>query len=710
MSGRPPGRRSPAATGSHKSLLYIVFAGTPFVAGDCAIRPFKTLASLFVAALLVLGAGLASPSAQAADERIPFPAELQRDVDFWVRVYTEVTTSEGFLHDQYDLGIVYRTLRFERDVAPAARRDAVDDERKKIEGMLKRLAAGAADLSEEEQRIAAAFGAAGSRDRYAEAAKNVRFQLGQSDRFRAGLERSGQWEAHIAQAFANLGLPPQLAALPHVESSFDPTAYSKVGAAGLWQFMPGTGRRYLRIDDAVDERMDPFRATEAAAQLLDFNFRFLGSWPLALTAYNHGAAGMRRASDALGTADIATIVRNYKSPSFGFASRNFYVSFLAALTIDRNPEKYFGNLTRHPELVFTEVEMPAFIPLPVLEKTLRIDRARLAAMNPALRPPVWSGSRYVPKGYRLRLPPEARSWTSALLAQQVALSDQYLNQPRSRSHRVKSGETLAAIAKRYGLTASNLARLNGLADGATVKPRATLRLPDLAADRVGALQAAVAANEPGATAAAPVPATPPGGAGTPQVEEKVSQTLAETRAETRVASRAKPPEPVTASEVVEESPSLVPGGAVARASETIDFNIGEDNSIRVAAEETIGHYADWLKLPASRLRTLNKLSAGAAVQLGRSLKLDFSKVGQAQFDARRRAYHDGMQATFFAGHRITGTQVYVARRGDSLWNVAQRNGSLPTWLVLHYNPDLDFNALRAGQQIVIPKVEALPPA
>ena len=130
---------------------------------------------------------------------------------------------------------------------------------------------------------------------------------------------------------ARLGLPPELAALPHVESSFDPTAYSKVGAAGLWQFMRSTGRRFLRIDSTVDERLDPFRETEAAAQLLSYNYRLLGSWPLAITAYNHGAEGMRRARDELGTDDIARIVHDYHSPSFGFASRNFYVSFLAAL-------------------------------------------------------------------------------------------------------------------------------------------------------------------------------------------------------------------------------------------------------------------------------------------------------------------------------------------------------------------------------------------
>ena len=159
------------------------------------------------------------------------------------------------------------------------------------------------------------------------------------------LQRAGSWESHIAQTLAAQGLPPEIAALPHVESSFQPTAMSKAGAAGMWQFIRSTGRRYLRIDGAVDERLDPYRSTEAAAQLLSYNYRLLGSWPLAITAYNHGAEGMRRARDQLGTDDIVRIVRQYQSPTFGFASRNYYCSFLAAMRLDRDPEKYFGNVT-----------------------------------------------------------------------------------------------------------------------------------------------------------------------------------------------------------------------------------------------------------------------------------------------------------------------------------------------------------------------------
>ena len=98
---------------------------------------------------------------------------------------------------------------------------------------------------------------------------------------------------------------------------------------------------------------------KAAAQLLSYNYRVLGNWPLAITAYNHGAAGVRRAKERVGSDDIVRIVREYHSPSFGFASRNFYVSFLAALTIDQNPQKYFGAIERLPENRFHELALPA---------------------------------------------------------------------------------------------------------------------------------------------------------------------------------------------------------------------------------------------------------------------------------------------------------------------------------------------------------------
>jgi membrane-bound lytic murein transglycosylase D len=203
-----------------------------------------------------------------------------------------------------------------------------------------------------------------------DATQRIRFQLGQADRFKEGLIRSSQWETHIAETFANQGLPPELAVLPHVESSFNATAYSKVGAAGMWQFMRSTGRRYMRVDDAdrrAPRSLPLHRSRRATAA---YNYRVLGSWPLALTAYNHGAAGMRRAKETVGTDDFVKINRTYNSRTFGFASRNFFPSFLAALTIDENPEKFFGPLQRRPEIKFREVSMPAYVRLATLEAPL----------------------------------------------------------------------------------------------------------------------------------------------------------------------------------------------------------------------------------------------------------------------------------------------------------------------------------------------------
>jgi membrane-bound lytic murein transglycosylase D len=183
----------------------------------------------------------------------------------------------------------------------------------------------------------------------------------------------------------------------------------------MWQFMPGTARLYMRVDGAVDERMDPFRATEAAAQLLANNFRLLGSWPLALTAYNHGAAGMRRARDAMGTDDFAVIARRYRGPAFGFASRNFYPSFLAALTIDQDPARHFPGVQRAAPLRPVEIALPTAVAAAELGRLLELPQPVLRELNPALRPAVWSGERPVPAGYRLRLP-TGSPWTPERLA------------------------------------------------------------------------------------------------------------------------------------------------------------------------------------------------------------------------------------------------------------------------------------------------------
>src|SRR5436853_20873 len=695
--------------------------------------------------------GLALAPALAQDNPMPRPPLLERDVQFWIRVYTQIDTNSGLLHDQYSLSVVYGALHFATNTTPAERERQVDQAREHYGGALRRIADAADDpLSAEDQRIKELWGAEGTPARLRSAIEDIRFQLGQADRFRAGLIRSGAWETHIAETLANLGLPAELAVLPHVESSFNPAAYSKVGAAGLWQFMRSTGRRYMRIDSAVDDRLDPFRSTEAAAQLLAYNYRVLGTWPLALTAYNHGTAGVRRAKETLGTDDIVRIVRSYNSRTFGFASRNFYVSFLAALEVDRTPEKYFGSLQRQSALKFQEVQLPAYVSMPTLERALRIEPEKLRALNPALTHAVWDGRQRVPKAYRLRLPLDGTSWTRELLAQRLSPGEMFAGQSAPPRYRVQAGDTLVRVAARYGVSADTLARMNHLRVSARLRVGRTIDVPEAAAVTVASTAAPVpaapaapvpaapaapaptapAAPAPAPTAAArapaPTPSAPavvaaaaphapvftirvgpasPGGAVSAEVAQRESAEDAAVAAAARTRTASVGAQPVSAAQAEAIGPALGPALDAEQNADPIDYSVAHDESIRVTGDETLGHYADWLGVSTAHVREINHLRFGRRVLIGQHIRLDFRKVSHEAFEARRREYHRALQASFFAAHRIVGTELYVARPGDSLWTLTQRATQMPLWLVQQYNPDVDLADLRAGTQIVMPRVE-----
>jgi membrane-bound lytic murein transglycosylase D len=611
----------------------------------------------------------------------------------------------------------------------------VDAERTRVEEILRRLGRGEEPRDDDDRRVRKLWGDDATPAQLAEAAQEVRFQLGQSDRFRAGLVRAGAWESHIGQVLASLGLPAEIAALPHVESSFDPYALSKVGAAGLWQFMRSTGRRFLRIDAAVDERLDPYRETEAAAQLLSYNYRLLGSWPLAITAYNHGAEGVRRARDELGTDDIVRIVREYHSPSFGFASRNFYVSFLAALAVAQDPGKYFGGLARNTEPGFRELKMPSSANVTALLRVTGVDRETLRNLNPALRPAVWAGQRAVPVGYVLRLPAGgSTSWTPELLAQRLAGGAPAITvaqaaaatpaappakrtgaapagaataaaaapaapaaptsaptaepqaAPGAQYYLVQAGDTTADIAAHTGISVKLLMQLNGMRDEDDIYAGQRLRLVASAPEPETETTAA--------TAAAAISA----------VQESQEEDAA-VKAAGKLAARI---EPVSKAQAQAEGPQLVPGATGPESADPVDYSVAADGSIRVVAAETLGHYADWLGTTAQQLRAINHLRPRTPVVMGRRLKLEFARTTREQFEQQRRDYHERLQAAYFSAHRIAGTEVYVARRGDSLWSITQKSLKVPVWLLQQYNPDLDFSNLHPGTQISLPQVEDVP--
>jgi membrane-bound lytic murein transglycosylase D len=431
----------------------------------------------------------------------PRPTALEPAIQFWVKVYTRVSTNQGYIHDNENLSVIYDVVDLPAYAPRPERESQVAAATKRVTSALHALGNGKrSNLSTTEAKVLAAWPRGTSSSTLAGAAQRVRFQLGQSDRFREGLVRSGQWRSYILQVLAEEGLPKELVALPHVESSYNPSAYSKVAAAGMWQFMPATARQYMRVDHVVDERMDPFIATEGAAKLLKANYKSTGTWPLALTGYNHGAGGMRRAAAALGTKDIDVIVKKYKGAAFGFASRNFYASCLAALEIDSNPGRYFGKIRLDAPMPYDVVTVQKYVSAQSLARGAGISVEELKVHNPALLGPVWSGAKHIPQGYQLRLPKSQLKRPLHSTVAAVAGSAGSSQQKPDRLHRVAAGDSLSTIARRYDTSVAQLMALNGLRSQ-SIQIGKTLILPGsgqrqtLTAEQVASTRARLAAGK-----------------------------------------------------------------------------------------------------------------------------------------------------------------------------------------------------------------------
>jgi membrane-bound lytic murein transglycosylase D len=704
-------------------------------------------AKFFSASRLLVLALLALPGLAFADDRdFPEPAGIRPAVSFWMRVYLEAGTDGGLLHDNEHLGVVYEVVRFEG--LEGRRKDRLKDARREYwEQVLRRLAQDPTPRDEAERDVLQAFDRAlghrpTARDLRA-ASERIRFQLGQRDKFREGLIRAGAYEDAMRDVFRRAGLPEDLAYLPHVESSFNIRAYSKYGAAGMWQFMRSTGRLYMNVDYVIDERLDPMVATNGAARLLGENYRALQSWPLALTAYNHGRGGMLRAKQLYGD-DIARIIRDYNSRSFGFASRNFYAQFLAARKILRNYESYFGPIDRDEPEPIDEVALPFYADIRDLEQFLGVSRETVQRYNPALRPPVFQSNKRIPKGYVLRLPAGTAPAASERWLASIPSNRRHGDQHESNFYRVRRGDTLGKIARKNKTSVARLVAVNNLSKKHHIYPGEVLQLPDRGGpapetdpgfELIASANAATVPPSASTTskseavpARMPEPPAPKPTAAIqapePKPEVQVEPTpvpspeetvVAQAETETATASIAST---VTASEAVAErtpateEPSTTPAPQVkkpelAELSEDSPWRQVRGNSVTVDSLETLGHYAEWLEVSASRLRKLNGIRSGRGLRMGQRIKLDFSKVSQKEFLQRRTEYHKGIEEDFFGSYEVVRVVEHRIKPGDSIWDLCNRTYEIPAWLVQRYNPEANLGRLSPGVKLVIPVVEPL---
>ena len=461
-----------------------------FSAGEVLCREGSVRATLGGQRALVswLTAGLLcafmlfSP-AVAQEEAFPSWPVMEPRIQFWVDVYTAYTTRQAIIHDEQYPEVVYGVVELGGQPDGGVKPPPETDEDimrlagERVADILRRPARLQGDsqgLNRLEEAVRAGVAALPGPDPLAGAADRVRVQRGQADRFRLGLIRSGGYLEAYKRLAREAGVPEDLAFLPHVESAFDPLARSGAGAAGMWQFMRSTARDHLTIDSTRDERLDPWISAQAALAYLRSAHNLLGSWPLAITAYNHGPNGMLRARKRFGDS-LPEIIDHYQARTFGFASRNFYAEFLAARRIARDPEHWFGPLAMDPPIHFATFTLPHFVDPEALEEGLSLTRQDLRALNPALEATVWRGDGLLPKGYDLRLPQ----------AQAGMLASRYASLPSGccfervvniRWYKVRSGDSLGVIARQQGTTVSALRRMNGLSRRRYIHPGQRLKV------------------------------------------------------------------------------------------------------------------------------------------------------------------------------------------------------------------------------------------
>ncbi|HBI15413.1 MAG TPA: lytic transglycosylase [Desulfobulbaceae bacterium] len=409
----------------------------------------------------------------AAAELFPLYPSIRNNVAFWEDVYSRYSTTQGIFHDQDNLSIVYGVVELANwDVPGAAHlnKEIIKAARQRYKSILNDLADGMPPQSAEEKRVAALF-PKGSRHAFLKARDNIRLQVGQKDRFLKGIISSGAYLPTIRKILADHDLPAELAYLPHVESSFNPKAYSKAGASGLWQFTRETGVQFLTINDEVDERSDPYFSTVAAARLLKENYAQLGTWPLAITAYNHGRAGMVRAVREKGSYE--NIFKSHETKLFKFASRNFYSEFLAAMNVARRLESDPRIVRDQPEATLL-LRMAGYARAADIRAHFRIAAEDFARLNPSLREPVLRGEKLIPKGFQVRLPATSRIRE---LARAFPSGLYHPDQVRDREYTVRRGDTASAIARKFGISVQELARANNLDMRATVRIGQRLKIP-----------------------------------------------------------------------------------------------------------------------------------------------------------------------------------------------------------------------------------------
>lgn len=316
------------------------------------------------------------------------PESLNAEVDFWIKIYTKYSTQQGVFHYSGDTEMILGELDLSQ--VYANQKWSLIRKEKESEIIIRR----------QKNILARKFKLKDT--------KKIRLQMGLRDRMREAIKISGRYLPMMEKIFAENKLPLELTRVVFVESSFNIFAGSKVGASGLWQIMPRVAKPSKYISEAQDLRNHPVYATQLAAKILKQNYQILKSWPLAVTAYNHGVGSLGKLIKKYKSNDIAFLIDNVASKkSFGFASRSFYATYLAALHVERNANLYFPEpIYKDDEMKISYFQSSKKIAFEKLLKLFDQDLLKLKLYNPHIRSAYLKKGKLIPAKVIINLPKE----------------------------------------------------------------------------------------------------------------------------------------------------------------------------------------------------------------------------------------------------------------------------------------------------------------
>jgi len=626
------------------------------------------------------------------------PENLKNNVAFWKKIYTEVSLTEGILHDsEYPL-IIYTKVTIGSRKGRSRTRFIRYHKNLVVQTLKIMNRKRSSQWTSKEQEIADLFTEYADMKELKTAWKRIRFQQGQRERYKEGLERSGAYMTFIRLMLKRFNIPDRIAYLPHVESSFNINAYSRVGAAGMWQFMRGTGRLYkLKIDYLIDERRDPIKSTIAAARLLQHNYNELKSWPLAITAYNHGLYSIKRAVKVTGSRDIGVIIEKYKNRRFRFASKNFYSCFLAASEIAVDAEKYFSDINYPPPLQYKEIQLESYLQPKALEKHLGIPQEKIKELNPALRSIVFSRQLPIPRGFKLRIP---ASMSPQLAKEKLAVipaSEKKSISTILQYYTVRRGDTLSRISRRFRVPINTILLANQISSKHRIYVGQVLRIPVSIGSSASSKK--TIEPKPTVTAAAPPPKPEPKPKSKPQPPP-------ETLPEKPVTPNTTPKETIN-NAALEKPKGSTPDEGFDATIYHLEVRLLQGNYyaiVTASVDESLGHYAEWLNTSVNKIRGINGWRR--SIRLNQKIKIPLKNRLESleQFKTRRLEYHMALEEDFYNQYQVVDTKYRVVKYGDTLWSICIRDEEIPIWLLMKYNPDINLQALKTKTRLIVPVI------